>query len=59
MHDAGPGGLGDMDVAVDAAGQDQQPRRVDLARGALERLGQRDDAAAADADVAARACRRP
>ena len=41
-----------MDVAVDSAGQDQKARSVDLGGGARQIVGERDDAAVLDADVA-------
>ena len=52
-HDVGPGRLRDMDVAVDAARQRQQARRVDLPRRALNAVGDADDAAVANADIGA------
>ena len=41
-----------MDVAVDAAGQNQKARSVDLGSGARQVVGERDDAAVFHADVA-------
>ena len=47
----------DVAVAVDPARQHQQARGVDLARAARQILGERDDAAAAHADVGAEGVR--
>ena len=49
--DAGTRGLGDVHVAVDAAGQDQEAARVDLARRPRDLLGHRHDASIANADI--------
>ena len=51
-HDARPHRLVEMDMAVDAARQNQEARRVDLGRGARQFVGQGGDAAVLDADVA-------
>ena len=51
-HDPRPHRLVEMDVAVDAAGEDQETRSVDLGRGARQAAGQSGDAAVLDADVA-------
>ena len=48
----------DVAVAVDPARQDRSARGVDLLRGAGQVLGERDDAAAADADIGAEGVRR-
>src|SRR5262249_5240077 len=53
-HDVRALGLGDVDVAVDAAGQRQQPCRVDLTRRALDTVGNADDTAVANADIGAK-----
>ena len=42
-----------MDVAVDAARQRQQPRRIDLPRSPLDTVGNAHDAAFANADIGA------
>ena len=47
-----------MDMAVDAAGQDEAARRVDLFRRCAEGFAERDDLAAADADIAVHTVRR-
>ena len=41
----------DVAMAVDPARQDQPARGIDLLRSARQVLGERDDAAAADADL--------
>jgi hypothetical protein len=43
-----------VDVAVDAARQRQQPRRIDLARRTFEMIGNGDDLAVANADIGAK-----
>ena len=48
----GAGGLGHMDVAVDAAGQHQAPGRIDDLGGLAEVVAERHDLLAANADVA-------
>ena len=50
--DAGAGRLGDVDVAVDAAGQHQQAARIDDVGRIAEIFAERRDPPAADADVA-------
>ncbi len=50
--DAGAGWLGDMDMAVDAAGQEELAGNVDNLPGVVELVAQRRDAPAADADIA-------
>ena len=50
--DAGAGRLGEMNVAVDAAGQDQFALRIDDLPCVAEVRAERRDAAAGDADVA-------
>src|SRR3954447_13954 len=52
-HHVGAGGLRDVDMAVDPAGQRQQACCVDLARCAFEMIGNADDAAVANADIGA------
>ncbi len=52
-HDARRARLRDMHVAVDAAGQHQQPRSVDRLRGFTKIFAERGDAAVLDSDVAA------
>ncbi len=52
-HDAVRGFLLDMAVAVDAAGQDQLPRGVDLRRARSEAAAERRDGAVPDTDIAA------
>ena len=49
--DAVAGGLRDMDMAVDAAGQDELAARIDLAPGAAEVPTELDDLAALDGDI--------
>ena len=51
-HDARSHRLVEMDVAVDAAGEHQEARRVDLGGAARQVVGQGDDAAVLDPDVA-------
>jgi len=47
-HDIGPGLLRNVDVAVDAAGQCQQTRCIDLPRAPLDPVGDAYDAAIAN-----------
>ena len=51
-HDPRPHRLGEMHVAVDAAGHDQKSRRVDLGGDARQVAGKRGDPSVLDADVA-------
>ena len=50
-HDAGSGILRDVDMAVDAARQDQKAAGVDLARSTRQAVRHRHDAAAPDTDI--------
>ena len=54
-HQAERRQLGDVAVALDATGQHQLARGVDLVVAACQLIGQGGDAAVADADVAAHA----
>ncbi len=48
---SGPDVLRNMDVAVDAAGQCQQARRIDLPGRPLDAVGDAHDAAITNADI--------
>jgi hypothetical protein len=51
-QDAGPGGLGEVDVAVDPAGKDEPPGRVDHLEGVAEVMPESRDPSTPDGDVA-------